>query len=70
MESETKLAMATQWSERSGGVSTGCERNTGDLDGGRVSSRLKESLLGHLNLKLYLAITTELRFDKVMSPYS
>lgn len=50
-ESETKLAMATQWSECS------AERgNTGDPDDGRVGSGLKETLLKYLNLKLYLGV--------------
>ena len=39
--------------------------NTSETDGGKVSSRLKESLLRHLKLKLYLAVTTKLRFNKV-----
>ena len=34
---------------------------------GRVSSRPKEPLLGHLNLKLYLATMRKLRFDKAIS---
>lgn len=46
MESETKLAMTAQWSECS------AERgNTGDLDNDGVGSRLKEPVLGYLNLK-------------------